>query len=88
MALKDTAKLISHGLTSLSNVIETDTDISTIDLNLLENLNTNQSLNYIKLEQNLNVLEKDAERLEQLRKYKKRRRVKTRNGIRTGLKTG
>lgn len=88
MALKDTAKLISHALTTLSNVIEADTDISTIDLNLLENLNTNQSLNYIKLEQNLNVLEKDAERLEQLRKYKKGRRVKTRNGEEPRQETG
>lgn len=70
MALKDTPKLVNHALATLFNIIETDTDISTVDLNLLENLNTNQSLNYIKLEQNLNVLEKDAKRLQELRKYK------------------
>ena len=60
MALKDTPKLIHHGLSTLSRLVDSDTDISTIDLNLLENLNTNQSLNYIKLEQSLNVLDKQA----------------------------
>jgi hypothetical protein len=55
MALKDTAKLASHTLITLSNVIETDTDISTIELNLLEILINNHFLNYIKLEQNLKV---------------------------------
>lgn len=57
MALKDTPKLVHHALSTLSRLIDSDADISTIDLNLLENLNTNQSLNYIKLEQNLNELE-------------------------------
>ena len=47
---KETPKLISNALKITSKLIESDTNISTIDLNLLENLNTNQSLNYIKLE--------------------------------------
>ncbi|KAK6454724.1 biogenesis of lysosome-related organelles complex-1, subunit 2 [Scheffersomyces xylosifermentans] len=63
---RDTPKLANHGLNSLSKLIESDTEVSTIDLNLLENLNTNQSLNYIKLEQNLNSLEKNAKQIEQL----------------------
>lgn len=63
-ALKDTAKLVNHGLNTLSKLMESDTEISTIDLNLLENLNTNQSLNYIKLELKLNALEKDSETLQ------------------------
>lgn len=63
-ALKDTGKLVNHGLNTLSKLVESDTEISTIDLNLLENLNTNQSLNYIQLEQNLNMLDKDTETLQ------------------------
>lgn len=63
---KDTPKLVEHALTTLSKVIESDTNISTIDLNLLENLNTNQSLNYIKLENNLNDLEANGKHLELL----------------------
>ncbi|ABN64210.2 hypothetical protein PICST_34764 [Scheffersomyces stipitis CBS 6054] len=63
---RDTPKLANYVLNTLSKLIESDTEISTIDLNLLENLNTNQSLNYIKLEQNLNVLDKNAHKLEQL----------------------
>lgn len=68
MTLKETPKLINHALNRLSKVIDCDTEATTIDLNLLENLNTNQSLNYIKLEQHLNTLEKDAKLLEQLNK--------------------
>ncbi|KAI5901993.1 hypothetical protein K4G60_g1132 [Candida parapsilosis] len=63
---KDTPKLVEHALTTLSKVIESDTNISTIDLNLLENLNTNQSLNYIKLENNLNDLEANGKHLKLL----------------------
>lgn len=62
-ALKNTPKLVHHGLNLASKLIETDTEVSTIDLNLLENLNTNQSLNYIKLEENLNALEKNSKNL-------------------------
>ncbi|KAI5953912.1 hypothetical protein CANMA_004751 [Candida margitis] len=65
---KDTPKLVEHTLTTLSKVIESDTNVSTIDLNLLENLNTNQSLNYIKLENNLNELEANGKHLELLKK--------------------
>ncbi|CAD1809179.1 Biogenesis of lysosome-related organelles complex-1 subunit 2 family protein [Candida parapsilosis] len=64
---KDTPKLVEHALTTLSKVIESDTNISTIDLNLLENLNTNQSLNYIKLENNLNDLEANGKHLKLLK---------------------
>lgn len=63
---KDTPKLVEHALTTLSKVIGSDTNISTIDLNLLENLNTNQSLNYIKLENNLNDLEANGKHLKLL----------------------
>lgn len=69
MTLKDSGKLINNALNLLSRIVESDTDVSTIDINLLENLNTNQSLNYIKLEQKLNTLEKDANILEELSKY-------------------
>lgn len=62
-ALKNTPKLVHHGLSLASKLIETDTEVSTIDLNLLENLNTNQSLNYIKLEEKLNALEKNSKNL-------------------------
>ncbi|ODV80454.1 uncharacterized protein CANTADRAFT_24994 [Suhomyces tanzawaensis NRRL Y-17324] len=63
---RNTPKLASNALNLLSKVIDSDTEVSTIDLNLLENLNTNQSLNYIKLEQKLNVLEKNSQSLEKL----------------------
>lgn len=66
MALRETNKIIHHGLNLASKVIESDTQVSTVDLNLLENLNTNQSLNYIKLEQNLITLEKNAKKYESL----------------------
>ena len=46
---KDTPKLVNHGLNALSQLIESDNYALLVDLNLIENLNTNQSLNYIKL---------------------------------------
>ncbi|CAH6721308.1 hypothetical protein CLIB1444_05S08196 [[Candida] jaroonii] len=63
MTSKDTTKLTNHSLNVLSKLIDSDTQVSTIDLNLLENLNTNQSLNYIKLENNLNQIEKNSDLL-------------------------
>lgn len=57
MALKDTAKTINNSLALVSRLIESDTHVSNIDLNLIENLNTNQSLNYIKLEKTLHTIE-------------------------------
>ncbi|AOW27154.1 hypothetical protein MG5_01517 [Candida albicans P57072] len=64
---KETPKLISNALKITSKLIESDTNISTIDLNLLENLNTNQSLNYIKLEKNMNEIEANAKHLQILK---------------------
>lgn len=58
---KDTPRLVHNALNLTSQIVESDTEVSIIDLNLLENLNTNQSLNYIKLEQTLNSLEKNAQ---------------------------
>ncbi|CUM48080.1 uncharacterized protein AC631_03544 [Debaryomyces fabryi] len=68
-ALKDSTKYIGNSLNVLSRLVESDTEISTIDLNIIENLNTNQSLNYIKLEQQLNKLENNAHSLEDLSKF-------------------
>ncbi|CUM50808.1 unnamed protein product [Debaryomyces tyrocola] len=68
-ALKDSTRYIGNSLNVLSKLVESDTEISTIDLNIIENLNTNQSLNYIKLEQKLNNLEDNANSLEGLSKY-------------------
>lgn len=68
-ALKDSTRYIGNSLNVLSKLVESDTEISTIDLNIIENLNTNQSLNYIKLEQKLNNLEDNANNLEDLSKY-------------------
>ena len=68
-ALKDSTRYIDSSLNVLSKLVESDTEISTIDLNIIENLNTNQSLNYIKLEQKLNNLEDNANSLEGLSKY-------------------
>lgn len=68
-ALKDSTRYIGNSLNVLSKLVESDTEISTIDLNIIENLNTNQSLNYIKLEQKLNNLEDNANNLEGLSKY-------------------
>lgn len=56
----DTARLIRHALNQAVKLVESDTEVSTIDVNLLANLNTNQLLNYIKLEQHLNSLEQDS----------------------------
>lgn len=61
---KDTPKLVNQGLNALSQVIENDTYSLIVDLNLLENLNTNQSLNYIKLENNLLQLQERGQALE------------------------
>lgn len=66
MALNDSLKLIAHALSSFKKVIEADTDVSTLDLNLLENLNTNQFLNYIKLVQDISTLEAESEKAELL----------------------
>lgn len=68
-ALKDSTRYIGNSLNILSKLVESDTEISTIDLNIIENLNTNQSLNYIKLEQKLNNLEDNANSLEGLSTY-------------------
>ncbi|CAG87470.2 DEHA2D18656p [Debaryomyces hansenii CBS767] len=65
-ASKDSTRYIGNSLNVLSKLVEADTEISTIDLNIIENLNTNQSLNYIKLEQKLNNLEDNANSLEGL----------------------
>lgn len=61
--LADTTRLIRHALNQSLKLVESDTEVSTIDVNLLGNLNTNQSLNYIKLEQHLNSLELDSKKL-------------------------
>lgn len=61
--LNDTSKLIRHALNQSLKLVESDTEVSTIDVNLLVNLNTNQSLNYIKLEQHLNSMELDSKKL-------------------------
>lgn len=66
MALNDSLKLIAHALSNFKKVIEADTDVSVLDLNLLENLNTNQFLNYIKLEQDISILEAESEKAELL----------------------
>ncbi|QFZ29217.1 putative DNA-directed RNA polymerase I subunit [Clavispora lusitaniae] len=66
MTTPTTAKLVGRALTQARKLVESDTEVSTIDLNLLRNLNTNQSLNYIKLESQLTSLEKDAEQREAL----------------------
>lgn len=63
---KDTPQLVNQGLNALSQVIENDTYLLIVDLNLLENLNTNQSLNYIKLENNLLQLQERGQALEAL----------------------
>ncbi|CAK9440490.1 uncharacterized protein LODBEIA_P45820 [Lodderomyces beijingensis] len=64
---RETPRIIHQSLTALSRLIESDTNVSTIDLNLLENLNTNQSLNYIKLENDLNQIERNGNQLVQLK---------------------
>lgn len=63
---KETPKLIHHALNTASKLVDSDTSISTIDLNLLENLNTNQSLNYLKLEKNLDDIESNIKLLQSL----------------------
>lgn len=65
MSLRDTPRLVEHALHLTSRIVESDTDTSVIDLNLLENLNTNQLLNYIKLEQSMNDIDKSASRYAQ-----------------------
>lgn len=63
LAPKDTGRLVAHALALAQKVVDSDTEVSTIDLQLLANLNTNQFLNYIKLDQQLGSLEQDAEKL-------------------------
>lgn len=66
MSLDDSSKLIAHALLNFKKVVEADTDVSSIDLSLLENLNTNQFLNYIKLEQDITNLESESEKAQLL----------------------
>ncbi|OBA23290.1 hypothetical protein METBIDRAFT_37960 [Metschnikowia bicuspidata var. bicuspidata NRRL YB-4993] len=63
LAPKDTGRLVAHALTLAQKVVDADTEVSTIDLQLLSNLNTNQFLNYINLDQQLSTLEQDTEKL-------------------------
>lgn len=65
-----TAKLTSHALDVVAKIVESDTDATTVDLNLLENLNTNQSLNYIKLEQSLSSIDASSRKLEIMSMFK------------------
>lgn len=62
MALKDTSRLVSHALSQTKQIVEADTEVSTVDLSLLGNLNTNQFLNYIKLELLLEATELESKR--------------------------
>lgn len=64
--LKDTQKLAGYALNQAVKLMESDTQVSTIDMNLLVNLNTNQSLNYIKLEQDLNEIEESTKKSQAL----------------------
>lgn len=66
MAAPGTSKLVSRALAQSRKIIESDTEVTTIDLNLLANLNTNQSLNYIKLESHLTAIEKDLQQRQAL----------------------
>lgn len=63
MSTLDTAKLIRHALSQSLKMVDSDTEVTTIDINLLTNLNTNQSLNYIKLVQHLDSMEEDTAKL-------------------------
>lgn len=64
---RDTPKLVNQGLNALSQIVENDNYSLVIDLNLIENLNTNQSLNYIKLEANLNQISETSQHIRQLK---------------------
>ena len=57
---KDSSQLISNSFFLLSQLMDSDTEAAVVDLNLLENLNTNQSLNYIKLDQYFTNLEQST----------------------------
>lgn len=61
---KDSNQLISNSLFLLSQLMDSDTEAVIVDLNLLENLNTNQSLNYIKLDQYFTNIEQSTHDLE------------------------
>lgn len=61
---KDSNQLISNSLFLLSQLMDSDTEAVIVDLNLLENLNTNQSLNYIKLDQYFTNIEQSTQDLE------------------------
>lgn len=63
LAPRDTGRLVAHALALAQKVVDSDTEVSTIDLQLLANLNTNQFLNYIKLDQQLGTLEQDTEKM-------------------------
>lgn len=56
-------KIINLGLNTLSKLIDSDTETTLLDLQLLYNLNTNQALNYIKLSQLLDQLHQNNDKL-------------------------
>lgn len=66
MSLSESLKLVAQALSSFKKVIEADTEVTTVDLNLLENLNTNQFLNYIKLEEDISKIETESEKADLL----------------------
>lgn len=66
MAAPGTSQLITKALAQSRKIVDSDTEVSTIDLNLLANLNTNQSLNFIKLESQLAAIEKKVHHREAL----------------------
>lgn len=52
----ETPRLVHKALTTLARIVDSDIAATTIDVNLFENLNTNQALNYLSLGQNLDEL--------------------------------
>lgn len=53
----ETPRLVHKALTILARIVDSDIAATTIDVDLFENLNTNQALNYLSLSQNMDELE-------------------------------
>ncbi|ODV62083.1 uncharacterized protein ASCRUDRAFT_33085 [Ascoidea rubescens DSM 1968] len=64
---KDSSQeLIKDSITNITRIIENDTDISLIDLNLIQQLNTQKTLNLMKLERKLDLILNESKQITQI----------------------
>ena len=67
LPIKDSSQeLIKESIANLTKIIENDTDISLIDLNLIQQLNTQKTLNLMKVETKLDQILNESKQITQI----------------------